>query len=344
MSAGVRLPARAPRRLLVASLASLVGACAPAPRTQVMVVVTADPEVSAATSRLAVRVQGGPGWAQERLDEEVGTDVTPVRFPVQIALVPAGNDAARTYRLEVAALGADRSEVVAARVVSGFVSRRTLRLELPLEQCCRGVVCAEGSVCRACRCQPEEVDVRTLGDLDADAGAPDAWSLPADAWTPDAFVPPDAPRCVDNCFVIDGFTGGFNIAPPLEDRRWARPLGTCPAASLSSSDQHGVRGIYLHNPGPSARSVRLSTLREPPPDPAVDLALVVYDVPSSVAGTPLPPDPRACRAMNDDGASNAPDAELDVSIAAGATVLVLVTRQTPDQIVSPNVNIGVMPL
>lgn len=335
-----------PRGCLVALLGSLalLGSCAPAPRTQVMVVVTADAEVRAATARLRVRVLGGGGLSEERLVQELGTDVTPVRFPLSIALVPVGNDPSRTYRVEVTALAADASEIVTARVVSGFVSRRTLRLELPLEGCCRGVTCTAGAVCRGCRCQPEDVDVRTLGDLDDDAGAPDAWSPPADAWAPDAVVPPDAPRCVDNCFVLDGFTGGLNIAPPLGDRRWARPLGACPAASLSGSDQHGVRGIYLHNAGPAPRSVRLTTLREPPPDPAVDLALVVYDVPSSMAGTPLPADPRACRAMNDDGPSNAPDAALDVTVAPGATVLVLVTRQTPDQIVSPNVNIGVMPL
>jgi hypothetical protein len=304
-----------------------------------MVVVTADGMVSSSTQRLSVRILGGATLTDERWAQELGTDLTPVSFPVSIALVPERRDATRTYRVEVAALAADGAEIVSARVVSGFVSRRTLRLELPLEGCCRGVTCGVGASCRSCRCQADAIEVGTLADFAEDAGAPDAWSEPVDAW-----VPTDAPRCVHSCFPIDGFTGGVNIGPDNTDRRWARPLGGCPAPSLSTSDQHGVRGLYLHNPTTEPLSIRLSTLREPPPDPSVDLALVVYDVDSALEGVPLPADPRACRAMNEDGPTNAPDAELDVTVAPGATILVLVTRETPGQIVMPNVNIAVRPL
>lgn len=329
-----------------ASSLSLVvlASCAPAPRTQVMVRVVAEGSVAAEAMQLEVRVFRDGDLATEPFVDRLGSTLTPVTFPLDIALVPERNDPARRYRVEVRALSSSGAEVASARVLSGFVARRTLLLRLPLEACCRDVVCDETEACRACVCAPIDVDAAALDDFVPETGAPDATIGPVDASLPDAFVPSDAPVCVENCFIVDGFTGGLNIAPPLIDRRWARPLGGCPAGSVSPSDQHGVRGIYLHNPSGAARAVRLRSLREPPEDPGVDLALVVYDVPSPMAMTPLPTDPRACRAMNEDDPTIAPDAQLDVTIAPGATILVLVTRETADQIVSPNVNIGVSPL
>lgn len=330
-------------RVRIAALALALGflaSCAPRPRTEVMVRVFADTAVAAEARRLAVRVFEGPEATGEPFSDDVGTELTPLTYPVRIALVPREGDASRTYRVEVDALDVAGGVLARTRVVSGFVPQRTLQLDLRLESCCRDVTCGDDQACRACACAPIEVDPGSLEPLEPD-GPPDASIGPIDAPLPDVFVPQDANGCGENCFLVDGRTGDLNIAPPLEDRRWARPLGGCPASALSSSDQHGVRGIYVHNPTETARAVRFESLRAPPMDPSVDLALVVYDVPSVQTGTPLPADPLACRAMNEDDPTLAPDARLDVTIAPRATLLVLVTRETADQIVSPNVNIGV---
>jgi hypothetical protein len=330
--------------VLVAPFVSLAAGCAPRPRTQVMVVVTAETDVSATAERVRVRVLGGDDEALvERALQDVGTELTPVRFPVLVAIVPADGLASRRFEVQATALDGEGREVSRARVVSSFVSGRTLRLELRLWGCCASVTCPETQTCRACACVPVEVPPETLEDYVADAGPPpppDA--APGDAPAPDAAVPP---ACSGSCFRLSDLFGGLNIAPWPRDGTWAPPVGGCPATATAPTSDHGFGSFQLHNDTASSRTLRLTTMREPPPDPSVDLALVVYDLPAPTADAALlPADRLACRAYSDDAPTLAPDAQLEVTLAPDTTILVVITRATPGMVVTPGVQVGVEPV
>ncbi len=324
----------------VASLIVWLGvACAPRPATQVTVVVSADSTVAPRTRSLRVRVLGGPDLTEERAVETLGRALSPVSFPVEIAIVPLGQDASRTYRVEVAAIDDGEREFLAASVRSGFIERRTLRLPLPLRACCVGMTCGEGQSCGArCACEPESIAPETLSDYGSDAGAPDAFDPAADAHVDDAppTLPRDAPACADDCLDLRNvFTGGVNFAPPNVDMRWAPPRDRCPASSVAPEADRAYRAMYLYNGTAGPRTVELTTMNDPLAPAPIDMSLVVYDV--ARAGAGLPSDVRACRAFVDDTAGIAPEARVELTMAPGESVLAVLSRETPGSLVSTGV-------
>jgi len=339
-------PFRSPRvrAACLAVLAAGLGvACAPRPRTQVLVVVRAEPAIASATRSLRVRVLGGADLMEERAVETLGRALSPVSFPVEIALVPVGQDASRSYRVEVAAIDESGREVIATSVRSGFIERRTLRLPLQLRACCVGMTCGEGQSCGdRCACEPELVAPETLADYGSDAGAPDAFDPGADAHAEDAppVIPTDAPACAGDCFDLrDIFSGGINISPATVAMQWAPPLDGCPATSVSPAADRAYRMTYLYNGAASARTVELTTANDPLSPSPVDMALVVYDV--AYAGAGLPSDVRACRAYADDTAGIAPEASVTLTMAPGETILAVLSRETPGSLATEPVALHV---
>lgn len=169
------------------ALAALVlAACAaPLPRTQVMVIVDAEPGVRAEAVAARVTVTGGTAApTMVRHEETVGGPGSPIQFPIRLAVVPAEDDAARVFAVQVEALGRTGLRAASVRAESGFLEGRTLELRLLLEDCCLAMDCGP-QTCRGCACADPRVPPETLPELVADAGAaPDAG--PRDAGAGDA--------------------------------------------------------------------------------------------------------------------------------------------------------------
>jgi hypothetical protein len=201
------------RGVWLAITALVLGGCSSeTPRTQVMVVIDADPGVRADAVDLLVEVSAGPNRDAMTgvFDEQVGA---PIAWPVQLALVPEGGEAGREYRVEVSARDGGAVPVAYVQVVSGYVRGATKQLHLRLEDACRDAwpSCGAEERCVAGACVDAYVDPGGLPDFGVDAGPGDDAGLDAgplddaevdagagdaevDA-TPDDAAPPDA--CVD---------------------------------------------------------------------------------------------------------------------------------------------------
>lgn len=154
---------------LASSIAGISAGCGSSDqaRTQLMVLVNAEPGVAADTASLRVEVESGTSLTD--LDAIFGDVVRrPIAWPVRIALVPRGNDPRRPFRVRVAALDASGREVVTTRILTSYVPGRTKLLELLLEESCRGVECRESERCRTAVCIDEYVDPNELEDLATD--------------------------------------------------------------------------------------------------------------------------------------------------------------------------------
>lgn len=192
------------RAMLLAAML-LVACSADTPRTQVMVVVSADEEVRADTARLRVVIRSGAAFDELRLEQTIGGDGRPLRWPVRIALVPQGGDASRVFDVEVEALTSTNARSGIVRARSGYVPHRTKELALLLEDCCRAVECSAEESCRGCTCGSKDVPPDSLPDLPdaphdasvrrdagpndtgvADVGVDDGGPTPSDAGPPDA--------------------------------------------------------------------------------------------------------------------------------------------------------------
>src|SRR5688500_4259159 len=119
VSDAIRSAAIAPASLLVAAVA--LWSCGQTrPRTQVMVIIEADPGVRARANHLEVRVAGRHSmdtvWPEpeNRGFDPVG-DATTLSFPIEVAVIPGGNDANRRFRLEAEAFEGGRGERVHRR-------------------------------------------------------------------------------------------------------------------------------------------------------------------------------------------------------------------------------------
>jgi hypothetical protein len=171
----LRAARRLPFALAACALLWALAGCTKdeAARTQVMVVVDAEPGVRADAATLRIDVEGGAtlGELAQSFSDTVGPGVP---WPVRIALVPEGNDARRVFRIHAEARDGDGVTVVRTQVLSGYVEGRTKLLEVWLEDACRGVACGSGERCLGGACVDEAVDPTTLPDL------PD---VPADAGT-----------------------------------------------------------------------------------------------------------------------------------------------------------------
>jgi hypothetical protein len=162
------------------ALAAALGASCggPDPRTQVMVLIDADPTVKLETERLRISVRGGRSEAAGGLDlreqREFQRDAPGAEalvWPTLVAVVPLDGDVGRIFELEAEAIDGTRRSLVLARARTGFVAGRTLALRLRLEDACRGVFCRAGTTCRQARCVDALVPVTSLPPYDP--GAPE---------------------------------------------------------------------------------------------------------------------------------------------------------------------------
>ena len=160
---------------LCAFLAALSGACKSSdPRTQVMLVIEADDEVRARATELIVEfesrsefdhVDGAP--YEQTFPTVEGAEPF---WPYSIALVPRGNDARRSYRIE-ATLYEGENPIAVLRARSGFVAQRTLELKLLFSADCldkKSLSCSEQETCYEGECWSSDVDVLSLPGLGSD--------------------------------------------------------------------------------------------------------------------------------------------------------------------------------
>ena len=138
--------------------------CAPEPRTQIMVVVDAEPGVRAEADALEVTVFGGP--SDEALADRGTSLFEDPRWPIELALIPEDNDARRRYRV-VARARDGASAGAEADVGSGYVAGEVRALYVLLRDVCRG----GGAGCGPTTVEPGELP----------RYAPDAGAEPLDA-------------------------------------------------------------------------------------------------------------------------------------------------------------------
>lgn len=159
------------------------------PRTQVMLVLDAEPGVRAQTRDVQLVIRGGTGamtqW-QERLDRSFTLGDT-VQWPLEVALVPLDGDATRVYEATATARSTSGDPVARVRAISGYQSGKTLMLRLVFEDACRTQVdtCNESQTCRAGECVDADVDVTSLSPykpgVEIDASVDGAMDAPSDS-------------------------------------------------------------------------------------------------------------------------------------------------------------------
>ncbi len=136
-------------------------------RTQVMVVVDAEPGVRAETSGLQIVVKGGTD--ETALTESYNHTIPDgsaedLVWPWKIAVVPAQGDPERVFEVEVTALDAGGGGIARVRAISGFLPNKTLMLTLKFDDACLGKLddCGATQTCSAGECEDAHVDVGTL--------------------------------------------------------------------------------------------------------------------------------------------------------------------------------------
>jgi len=361
------------RRLGIALALLLAASCAARPRTQVTVVIEADEDVARDAVTLQVRGSGGRSL-EDPFDYPVTLDER-TRFPVDVALVPAGGDVQRRFRVEATAADARGASLGTVRAISGFVPGRTLTLTLTLESCCRAITCGVEETCRGCACVPALVEIERL---DAHVVLPDAWApVPVDASiaspdTPgaDAFAPepdafafdafePEADAHADDAIVLP--PGAFSpnaparpasvpvpralhpvppsrAGPPTghpQPSRWSRPSAASCPATLAGGT-YGYSVRRLYNPTGSTVRQRLRTLS----GSGLDLFLALYAEPSpDLSGFPaLPIDGRDCILAIDDTPGEAPNVVTSVDVPPRQAVIVVMTTSLPEAMGNAQLN------
>jgi|GEM_PF-1639597 len=171
---------------LVSTVTFAAGCGEEVDRTQVMVIIRVEAEVRARAESLTVVISSAaPGEAREEIRRLLYTGPSlaegfPLAWPVSIALVPRGGDTARNFEVVATATDADGMLVAEARVVSGYLAKETLTLDVWLRDACLDVACGEGQTCNAGACEdvtptdPCELERYDAGGSacgEADAGA-----------------------------------------------------------------------------------------------------------------------------------------------------------------------------
>ena len=162
------------RRTAAWALALVLAACDPAPRTQVMVIVTADEALSAEIASVRAVVRGGP--SRDALDTmEERTQSSP-RFPFRLPVIPRERDVSRVFDVEIVARDGAGSPLVTARALTGFVEGETRSLVVHLSSACREVACEASETCDQGACRdafvpPEDLPPYVELDGGADGGA-----------------------------------------------------------------------------------------------------------------------------------------------------------------------------
>lgn len=184
---------------LLFSALTLLGACAPRPRTQVMIVVDAQDGVKRRTSRLEVKFRSGTAVLGEFQEWPVA--VTYDSWPRHLGVVPQRGVRGQRYEFVASAFDASNQRLGTVRAVSGFVEGRTGELVLLIEDCCEAVspTCTEEQTCRNCMCADPYIEPEDIPVLQPDGGMHDDAAISRDAAispdamaTVDAFAAPDA--------------------------------------------------------------------------------------------------------------------------------------------------------
>ncbi|MEM7609519.1 MAG: hypothetical protein AAF411_29590, partial [Myxococcota bacterium] len=177
------------------AFAVMLAACSSSP-TQVIVQIDADEEVRNAADSIEIRV-----FALEDADDVEGTRVflggrAAEGFPLQHVIAPAEGDAARRYRVRVAALGAGGGTLASIEAISGYVEGETRVLPLFLAGACLDRPCPIGSTCANGGC----IDVPVIPSVNLPRRGQDA-SLPIDAGADTSDDVEAGPICVagDSC-------------------------------------------------------------------------------------------------------------------------------------------------
>ncbi len=193
-------------------------------QSQVLLVISADPAVQAATTRLEVELKSGPVAARDEWQTRTPETFVSFTWPASLALIPSGSANDTGFEVTVTAY-AGTKPLVTSRAISGFVAKKSLLLELVLyDECIDYFVCSADQTCKgesgAPVCQSARQDPKKLpeykgpssaedpgkipggdgdtpgdgdGDGDAsDAGAPDAGE---DCSAPGSCVPPGQEDC-----------------------------------------------------------------------------------------------------------------------------------------------------
>jgi hypothetical protein len=142
-------------------------------RTQVMVVVDAEPGVRERTEEVEIEVDAASGEDEDGNDWEprVQRNLTPgsgVGWPLEIALVPRDDNTRRVYRVVATALGEDGEPVAEARAIGGYEHGKTLTLLLLFEDDCIDRFCDDRHTCRAGDCVDALADPDRLPDYQRD--------------------------------------------------------------------------------------------------------------------------------------------------------------------------------
>ncbi|MCA9607039.1 MAG: hypothetical protein KC619_15645 [Myxococcales bacterium] len=150
---------------------ALLAACGEkAPRTQVMLVIDAEPAIRAEARSLHLEVFGGEdGMPASTYARRYVRDFEDPTFPWSLALVPFEPDPPRAWRALVETRRADGTPLTRSTLRGGYAAEHTVRLDFLVEDDCAGVLCADLR-CEAGACVDPLVDVGTLPELVVDGG------------------------------------------------------------------------------------------------------------------------------------------------------------------------------
>lgn len=154
------------RRLAPCLLLVALGCNEPAPRTQVMLSIDAEPAVRTEATTLRVHVFGGAeGSSPARFASRYTRDHADPRWPFRVALVPLEPEPPRAWRAEIGAVNAEGFELVRTNLRGGYARERTVVVDVLLQDRCVSVEC-DGQRCVDGACVDPLIDVGSAPDLD----------------------------------------------------------------------------------------------------------------------------------------------------------------------------------
>jgi Calcium-binding EGF domain len=135
----------------------------PEDATGVLIMIDAEDTVRELARSLHVVVEAEDPSAPDGKTVRLDNTVKPLSFPKQVALVPKGGDAARTFTLTATALDANGELVSEARIITSYVKGELRSTTLLIEgNECLTKACDDTETCKVGRCGTAEVDPKTL--------------------------------------------------------------------------------------------------------------------------------------------------------------------------------------
>ncbi len=167
---------------IVWMLALLIACSSEEPRTQITLMIDAEPRVKSEIDNVRVTFSSGPrGSDREDFVARPAQDFsTPFTWPLVVVLVPAGDDANRAFQITVS--GRDGTDaIVEASAQSHFLKGKHLALRLRLIDMCRNAVfagCDDGETCLVdtggAHCANDAIDPAALPAFDGVDSTSDA--------------------------------------------------------------------------------------------------------------------------------------------------------------------------